>query len=190
MLTTSDFRKGLKILLNKQPYIVIDFQHHKRAMRGGLVRTRVKNLLTGLIHEETFRSDEKFEKPDLQYREMQYLYNDGEMYNFLDQKTADEVALSEKQIEEVKDYLKEQIVYKILYFEGKPVTIAPPEQMELEVTDAPPGVKGDTAQGAGTKPVTLETGLVIQAPLFVETGDIIRINTEQNKYLERAEKKR
>jgi len=190
VITTSDFRKGLKLLHNGEPYIVLDYQHAKRAQRAAIVRTKMKNLLTGLVQEFQFESGDKFDKPDLEYRDMQYLYSDGDLYHFMDQSSFDEIALSASQIEEIKDYLKEQTTYSVLYFESKPIAVTPPIFMELEVTDAPPGVKGDTAQGGGSKPVTVETGMVLQAPLFVDTGDIIKVDTREGKYVERLGKKK
>jgi elongation factor P len=120
---------------------------------------------------------------------MQYLYQDETNYHFLDQNTYDEIILNEHSLEDVKHFLKEQIVYTILYFEDRPIAVTPPLFMELEVTDAPPGVKGDTAQGGATKPATLETGLVLQVPLFVETGTVIKVDTRDSKYIERVDKK-
>lgn len=170
--------------------MVLEYHHVKPGKGGAFVRTKMKNMITGLVHEDLFRSGEKFEQPDLEYREMQYLYTDGDLYHFLDQKSYDEIALSVSQVEEVKDFLKEQTVYNAVYFEGSPISVTPPLFMELEVTDAPPGVRGDTAQGTPTKPATLETGLVLQVPLFVDTGDIIKVDTRDSKYIERVDKKK
>lgn len=170
--------------------MVLEYHHVKPGKGGAFVRTKMKNMITGLVHEDLFRSGEKFPSPDLEYKEMQYLYNDGETYHFLDQKNYDEITLTEKQLEDVKDFLKEQIVYTVLYFEENPIAVTPPLFMELEVTDAPPGVRGDTAQGGGTKPGTLETGLVLQIPLFVDSGDIIKVDTRDSKYIERVGKKK
>ena len=170
--------------------MVIEYHHVKPGKGGAFVRTKMKNMITGLIHEDLFRSGEKFPSPDLEYKEMAYLYNDGDTYHFLDQKTYDEITLTKAQLDEVLQFLKEQIVYVVLYFEGNPIAVTPPLHMELEVTDAPPGVRGDTAQGAGTKPATLETGLVLQVPLFVDTGDIIKVDTRDSEYIERVDKKK
>ncbi|MBN1549176.1 elongation factor P [Candidatus Babeliales bacterium] len=188
MISTSDFRKGCKILFQNEPYMVIEYHHVKPGKGGAFVRTKMKNMITGLVREELFRSGEKFSAPDLEYKEMQYLYAD-DLYHFLDQNTYDEVSLNKEQLEDVKNFLKEQTVYTILYFQGRPIAVTPPLFMELEVVDAPPGVKGDTAQGAGTKPVTLETGLVVQAPLFIEVGTVIKVDTRDSKYIERVDKK-
>jgi elongation factor P len=148
----------------------------------------MRNMITGLILEETFRSGEKFENPDLAYRDMQFLYQDDGMYHFMDQESYDQVALNKENITDILDYLKEQTVYTILYFREKPIAVTAPLFMELKVTETPPGVRGDTAQGGGTKPATLETGLVIQVPLFVNEGDILKVDTRDNNYIERVKK--
>ena len=188
MISTSDFKKGTKILFRDEPYMVLEYVHVKPGKGGAFLRTKMKNMITGLVREETFRSGEKFSQPDLQYKEMQYLYQDNSLYNFMDQETYDQVALSYEQVEEVKGYLKEQEIYTILYFNEKPIAVSPPMFMELEVKETMPGVRGDTAQGGATKPATLETGLVIQIPLFVDEGDIIKIDTRKKEYVERVKK--
>jgi elongation factor P len=188
VISTSDFRKGAKILFRDEPYMVLDYQHVKPGKGGAFVRTKMKNLITGLMHEETFRSGEKFPAPDLVYKEMQYLYNDDGMYNFMDQESFEQVVLSKKQLEEVIDLLKEQTIYTLLYFGERPIAVNPPLFMELAVTNTPPGVRGDTAQGGATKPATLETGLTLQVPLFVEEGDIVKVDTRDSKYIERVKK--
>lgn len=185
MISTSDFRKGTKILFRKQPYTILDFMHVKPGKGGAFVRTKMKNMLTGLVHEETFRSGEKFPDPSLEYKDMQYLYKEGDMYNFMDQQTFEQVEFNKKELEDILNYLKEETIYTILYFDDKPITIRPPLFMELEVTETPPGVKGDTAQG-GTKPATLETGLVVLVPLFVNEGDKVKVDTREAKYIERV----
>jgi elongation factor P len=188
VIATSDFRKGGKILFRNEPYVIVDFQHVKPGKGGAYVRTKLRNMMTGLILEETFRSGEKFESPDLAYREMQYLYKDGLMYNFMDQQSYDQVALNKENIEDILDYLKEQTVYTILYFEGKPIAVNAPLHMELAVVETVPGVRGDTAQGGASKPATLESGLVLQVPLFVNEGDLVKVDTRDNSYIERVKK--
>lgn len=188
VIATSDFRKGCKILFRNEPFMVLDYQHVKPGKGGAFVRTKMKNMITGLMHEETFRSGEKFPAPDLEYRQMQYLYEDNGLYNFMDQESYEQVELNKNQIEEVLDYLKEQEVYTILNFNDKPIGTTPPLFMELEITETPPGVRGDTAQGGATKPATLETGLVIQVPLFVNEGETIKVDTRDAKYIERVKK--
>lgn len=188
MIATSDFRKGCKILFRDAPYMVLEYHHVKPGKGGAFVRTRMKNLLTGLVHEELFRSGEKFPDPNLEYKQMQYLYAEGDDYNFMDQDSYEQIILNKKQLEDVLDFLKEQIVYTVLYFGERPIAVTPPLSMEFEVKETPPGVRGDTAQGGGTKPATLETGLVLQVPLFVNEGDLIRVDTRTSEYLERVKK--
>lgn len=186
MIATSDFRKGAKILFRGEPFLVLDFQHVKPGKGGAFVRTKMKNMLTGLIHEETFRSGEKFPEPNLEYHDLAYLYNEGNTYHFMDQGTYDQVSFEKKQISDIIDYLKEQQVYTILYFEERPISVTPPIFMNLLVKETMPGVKGDTAQGSGNKPATLETGLVVQVPLFVQEGDVVKVDTREGKYVERV----
>lgn len=189
MISTSDFKKGAKILFRDEPYMVLEYVHVKPGKGGAFLRTKMKNMITGLVREETFRSGEKFSQPNLEYKEMQYLYADDILYNFMDQESFEQVALSKEQVEDVKGYLKEQEKYTILYFNEKPIAVNPPLFVELEVTETMPGVKGDTAQGAGTKPATLETGLVVQVPLFVDEGEVVKVDTRKKEYVERVAKK-
>ena len=188
MISTSDFKKGRKILFNNEPYMVLEFTHVKPGKGPAYVRTKMKNMITGLIHEELFSSGEKFPDPGLEYKDMQYLYNDETLYHFMDLDSFEQVSLNKNQIEEALDYLKEQEIYNALYFQGKLIAISAPMFMELKVTDAPPGVKGNTAQGGATKPATLETGFVVHVPLFVEEGDVLKIDTRTGEYIERIKK--
>lgn len=185
MIAAGDFRKGTKILYRNEPHVVIDFQWTKPGKGGAYIKTKMKNLITGLTIEDTFRSIEKLPVPDLQYKDMQYLYQEDGQYQFLDQDNYEQVALNSDQIKDIKPYLKENIVYTILYFADRPITVNPPLHIELEVTETQPGVRGDTAQGGATKPATLETGLVVQVPLFVNEGDIIKVDTRDGSYIER-----
>ncbi len=166
--------------------MVLDYHHVKPGKGGAFVRTKMKNMITGLIHEETFRSEEKFPSPNLEYKEMQYLYVEDGLYNFMDQDSFEQVALNKSQLEEVLNYLKEQTIYTILYFKGQPIAVTPPMFMELKVMQTPPGVKGNTAQGGATKPATLETGMVLQVPLFVDEGEVIKVDTRKDEYIERV----
>lgn len=186
MIATSDFRKGAKILFRNEPYVIVDFQHVKPGKGGAFVRTKMKNMITGLVREETFRSGEKFSAADLEYKEMIYLYDENGFFHFMDQESYEDISFNKDQISDVFDFLKEQVVYTIRFFEGRPIAVTPPIFMELEVAETPPGVKGDTAQGAGTKPAELETGLVLQVPLFIEQGDIVKVDTRDAKYIERV----
>ncbi len=186
VISTSDFKKGTKILYDNQPYSVVDYQHVKPGKGGAFVRTKMKNLITGLMREETFRSGEKFPSPELEYCQMQYLYQDGEDYSFMNQENFDQVSFSKKQLGDTVDYLKEQEIYSVVYFQEKPITVTPPLFLNLKVVETPPGVKGDTAQGGATKPATLESGLVVQVPLFINEGDVLKIDTRDAKYIERV----
>lgn len=187
MIATSDFKKGIKILYKGAPYMVLDYQHVKPGKGGAFIRTKMKNLITGLVHEDTFRSGEKFPSPDLEYRNMQYLYHDGQEYHFMDQDSYEQVSFNAKQLADTLHYLTEQTTYTTLYFEGNPIEINAPLFMELVVKETPPGVKGDTAQG-GSKPATLETGLVVQVPLFVNENDVVKVDTRNGEYIERIQK--
>jgi len=186
VIATSDFKRGTtKLLWNKEPWLVVEFQHVKPGKGGAFVRTKMKNLITGRLLEETFRSGEKFEDPDLEAKSMQYLYAD-DLYYFMDQENFEQFDFSKDQIVSVKKYLKEGELYSVLFFKGSPISIEPPIFMVLKVKETIPGVKGDTAQG-GNKPATLETGIVVAVPLFINEGDRLKIDTRQNKYIERAD---
>lgn len=187
MILATDCKKGAKLLYKNEPYLVVDYQHVKPGKGGAFVRLKMRNLLTNLMLESTFRSEEKFEKPDLEYKTMQYLYNEDRTYVFIDQDSYDQVELDKSAVEDVLDYLKEQETYTMLYWNDRPIAITPPLHMQLRVIETPPGVKGDTAQGSGTKSATLETGLVVQVPLFVNTDDIIKVDTRDGSYIERVQ---
>jgi elongation factor P len=189
VISASEFKKGSKILFKDEPYVVLEYHHVKPGKGGAFMRTKMKNLITGLVHEETFRSEEKLRVPDLEYCEMLYLYFQDNLYQFMNQETYEQVALDKNQLSEVLNVLKEQTVYTILYFSGNPIAVNPPLFMELKVAHTLPGVRGDTAQGSVTKPATLETGLVVQVPLFVNEGDIVKIDTRDESYIERVNKK-
>ncbi|MDQ5890648.1 MAG: elongation factor [Candidatus Dependentiae bacterium] len=185
MIATSDFRRGsTKILWNDEPWLVVEFQHVKPGKGGAFVRTKMKNLITNRLQEETFRSGEKFPAPDLELIQVQYLYADDQ-YNFLDQGSYEQLAFSAEQIDQVKDYLKQDAVYTMLKFKGEPISIEAPNFMVLTVTSTVPGVKGNTAQG-GSKPATLETGVVVNVPLFVNEGESIKVDTRDGSYIERV----
>lgn len=186
MIATSDFRKGMtKVLFRNEPWLVIDFSHVKPGKGGAFVRTKLKNMKSGLVLEETFRSGEKFEAPDLRQSSVQYLYNEGDLYHFLDQESFEQYTFNSKQIESVLSYLKDETLYTILFFEEKPIVVEAPTFMNLRVVETVPGVKGDTAQG-GSKPAKLETGISIQVPLFVTEDDVLKVDTRENLYIERV----
>lgn len=189
MILASDIKKGTKLLIKDQPYVVVDYQHVKPGKGGAFLRTKMKNMITGLMHEETFRSEEKLPTPDLEYRDMQYLYSEGALYNFMDQENFEQVALDEGHLGDVLNLLQEQIVYGVMYFKGQPVAVTPPTFMEMKVIETVPGVRGDTAQGTPMKPAKTETGLTVQVPLFVNENDIIKVDTRDLRYIERVNKK-
>jgi elongation factor P len=165
--STTDFRKGLKIELEGKPFIMVDFLHVKPGKGGAFVRTRLKNMETGQVLEKTFRSGEKVDRPDLLEREMQYLYQDAEGFCFMDNKSYEQIFIGEDHLGDSKNFLKENIDVKMLFFNNNPIGIELPIFVSLEVAQTEPGIRGDTATGA-TKPATLETGVVIQVPLFVD----------------------
>lgn len=185
MYTTTDFRKGLKIEIGGEPYLIVDFQHVKPGKGGAFVRTRLKSLMTGNVIDQTFRSGDRVDKPDLEEREMQFLYESEGEYHFMDTKNYEQLFLTAEQLGEGKGYLKENLVIKALFHNGRPIGVEFPNFVELKVIQTEPGVRGDTATGA-TKPATLESGAVIQVPLFVETGEVIRIDTRTHEYIERV----
>lgn len=186
MYSTSDFRKGLKVEFKGEPYIIVDFLHVKPGKGGAFVRTKMKNLVSGRVLEETFRSGEKLERPDLEEKNVQYLYNDPkDGFVFMDEETYEQIHLSEENVGDGKYYLIENTHLMINMFQGKAIGLDFPTTVNLEVIQSDPGVKGDTATGA-TKPATLSTGLVVQVPLFINEGDMLKIDTRSGEYIERA----
>jgi len=185
MYSTSEFRKGLKIEYKGDPYVIVEFQHHKPGKGGAFMRTRLKNMITGRVLEETFRSGEKVGRPDLREREVQFIYQSENTYNFMDQESFEEIALDEEHVGESKNFLQENVNIKLLFYHEVPIGIELPTFAELVVAEADPGLKGDTATG-GTKPAKLETGAVIQVPLFISEGDKVRVDTRTGQYIERV----
>ena len=185
MYSTAEFKKGLKIELEGVPYTIVDFQHVKPGKGGAFVRTKMKSLLSGRVLDQTFRSGEKVKKPDLMEREMQYLYGEGEDFHMMDNETYEQIMLTEDQVGEVRLFLTENMAVKVLFFNQQPVAVEVPLFVELEVTQTEPGMKGDTAAG-GTKPATLESGVLIQVPLFINEGDRVKVDTRTGGYIERV----
>jgi elongation factor P len=185
MYSTADFRKGLRIEIENKPYLIVDFQHVKPGKGGAFVRTKLKNLINGRVTDQTFRSGEKVGRPDLEEKDMQFLYREGEKFVFMDNESYDQVELSADQVGEQAQFLQENINLKILNYRQEPIGLELPTFVELTVTATDPGFKGDTASG-GNKPATLETGFVIQVPLFIAEGDKLRIDTRTGAYIERA----
>ncbi len=185
MYSTSDFRNGLKIELEGTQYLIVEFQHVKPGKGGAFVRTRLRNLVTGQVLDKTFRSGEKVGKPDLEERDLQYLYSDGEFYHFMDTSTYEQVRMTPEQLGDARDFITEEIVVSALFYQGRPISVELPNFVEMEIVKTDPGVRGDTATG-GTKPAELATGAVINVPLFVNEGDRIRIDTRTREYIERV----
>lgn len=185
MYQTSDIRKGLKIELGGKPFIIVDFLHVKPGKGGAFVRTKLKNMETGQVLEQTFRSGEKIGVPDIAEKNMQYLYQGTEGYCFMDNETYEQVFLTEENLGENTNYLAPNIDIDVLYFEGRPIGIELPVAVELTVAQAEPGVKGDTASST-TKPAVLETGMTINVPLFINEGEKIKVDTRTGEYMERV----
>ncbi|AFV11853.1 translation elongation factor P [Thermacetogenium phaeum DSM 12270] len=185
MVSTNDLRTGLTIEVDGEIYSVVDFQHVKPGKGSAFVRTKLKNIRTGGVIERTFRAGEKLPRAHLERKEMQYLYREGDSFVFMDNETYDQVSLTVEQMGDSVKYLKENMNIWLLTHNGALIGIELPNSVELKVVSAEPGVRGDTATGA-TKAATLETGLVIQVPLFVEEGDVVRVDTRTGEYLERA----
>ena len=185
MYTTTDFRKGLKVEIGGEPFVIVDFQHVKPGKGGAFVRIRLKSLLSGNVIDQTFRSGDRVDKPDLEEREMQFLYQTGDEFHFMDTQTYEQLFLTAEHLGESKDYLKENSVIKALFHNKRPIGVEVPMFVELKIVKSDPGIRGDTATGA-TKPATLESGAVIQVPLFVEEGDVVRIDTRTREYITRV----
>ena len=185
MYSTAEFKKGLKIELDGTPYIMVDFQHVKPGKGGAFVRTKLRNLLTGRVLDQTFRSGERVKKPDLMEREMQYLYREGDRYCVMDNDSYEQIMLTEAQVGEARLYLIENLDLKVLFFNKEPVGVELPNFVELAVAQTEPGVKGDTAAG-GTKPAVLESGANIQVPLFINEGDRVKVDSRTGGYIERV----
>ena len=185
MATTADFRNGMVIDLEGTLYQIVYFQHVKPGKGGAFVRTKLKNVLSGAVVERTFRAGERMEDVRLERRPLQYLYNSGDIYYLMDLDTFEQHPVGAATVEGQTKFLKENTVVDALFHEGRILLIELPKFIELEVARTDPGIRGDTATG-GTKPATLETGVVVQVPLFVNEGDRIRVDTRTEQYLERA----
>ncbi len=185
MIYASDFRKGITFEINGEPHVILDFQHVKPGKGAAFVRTKYRNILTGATREEAFNPNDKFENARIETKTMQYLYNDGELYYFMDLETFDQVPLMKEQVEDAILYLRENDMATIKFFKDAAFLVEPPNFVNLKVIETEPGVKGDTATNV-TKAATVETGAVIQVPIFIEEGEIIQIDTRTGDYLSRA----
>src|SRR5262249_12019070 len=183
-VSTAEFKKGLRIVFDGNPYTIVDFQHVKPGKGGAFVRTKLKHMKLGKVIDNTFRAGEKVELVDFEEKHMQFLYRD-DRYHFMDTETYEQVSLSADEIGDARDYLQEDAEVDVLYVAGAPVSVDLPNFVELAIARTDPGVRGDTAQG-GTKPATLETGAVVQVPLFLNEGDVVKVDTRTGEYLGRV----
>ncbi len=184
MLSTTDFRRGLKIEMDGVPYEIVDFLHVKPGKGGAFIRTKLKNMINGRVVENTFRSGEKMVKPDLESRDMQYLYRESDAFVFMDMGNYEQLHVDLDHLGEKGGYLKDGMELKMLLYKGQPLDIDLPASVVLEVTDTEPGVKGDTVSGA-TKPAVVESGITVNVPLFINIGDKIKVDTRTGAYIGR-----
>jgi elongation factor P len=185
VIDTTEFRKGLKIEIEGEPFEIVDFQHVKPGKGGAFVRTRIKGLLSGNTLERTFRAGDKVGKPDIEEREMQYLYPEGDHYHFMDNRSYEQTFVTREALGEAANFLKENIDASVLFYKGKAIGVSLPNTVDLKVAKCDPGIRGDTVSGA-TKPATLQSGYVVQVPLFINEGDLLRIDTRTGNYLTRV----
>jgi elongation factor P len=185
MYTTTDFRKGLKIEIDGEPYIIVEAQHIKPGKGAAMVKTRIKSLISGRVQDINFRSGDKVDEPNLEQIEMQFLYAEGDSYHFMDQRTYDQVMIPKDRLGEAPDYLKENMDVKVLFHNGQSIGIDVPTFVDLKITYTEPAVRGDTATGAN-KPATLETGKIVMVPLFISEGEVLKIDTRTGEYIERV----
>ena len=185
MVTAGDFRNGVTFEMDGKVYQIIEFQHVKPGKGAAFVRTKIRDVIAGSVVEKTFNPTEKFPTAFVERKEMQYSYEDGGLYYFMDMETYDSIPVSKEELSDNFKFVKEEMLCKVLSYKGKVFGVEPPTFVELDITATEPGVKGDTATNA-TKPATLETGAEIRVPLFVNEGDKIRIDTRTGEYMERA----
>jgi len=186
MYSTADFRTGLKIELDGKPFTITEFLHVKPGKGGAFVRTKLKNMISGQVLEKTFRAGEKVAPPNIQEKEMQYLYQDKGEFCFMDTENFDQVFVTSEQLKDNRLFLKENTDVRVLIYNDRIVDIELPNFVDLRIEETEPGIKGDTVSG-GSKPATLESGAVVQVPFFVNIGDIVRIDTRSREYIERVE---
>lgn len=187
MFDLSEFRKGLRVMVDGQPYVVLDFQHVKPGKGNQFTRTKMRNLISGSNLERTFKSGEKFEEPDVVNREVTFLYQDESGYNFMDQTSYEQLLITNGDMTEEKYYLVENLVVVIMFYNGKPIGVTVPNAVNLAVKETEPAIKGDRVTGA-TKKAKMETDLEINVPLHIREGDVLRIDTRTGEYVERVNK--
>ncbi|MFI5321986.1 MAG: elongation factor P [Thermodesulfobacteriota bacterium] len=188
VVETNQFHKGLKIEYEGEIWEIIEYRHSKMAQRSAVMKTKIRNVVTGAVQEKNFRSGDTFRVPDTERKAMQFFYKDSIGYHFMDSETYEEHTLTGDQVGSVSDFIKDQQEVNVLYFNGEPMGVELPTAVELEIKDTEPGMRGDTVTGA-TKPAILETGATIQVPLFIDVGDMIKVDTRTGEYLERMKKK-
>jgi elongation factor P len=186
-VSTAEFRNGLKIEVDAEPYVIVEFQHVKPGKGGAFVRTKMKSLRTGNVIDRTYRSGEKVDVPDLEEKTMQYLYAADKDRVFMDTTSYEQVSMNGQQLGDSINYLKENMEIKVLYYKGKAINIDVPMFVELAIAATEPGVRGDTASG-GSKPATLETGAVVKVPFYLNEGDVVKIDTRTGTFIERVKK--
>ena len=185
MISANDLRKGVTFVYDGDVYQVVDFQHVKPGKGAAFVRTKIRSVMNGGAKDVTFNPNEKFENAVISTKEMQYLYNDGQLYYFMDPESFEQIGIEEDNVKDAIIYVRENDSVLIKFYEGKPFSIDPPNFVELKVEKTEPGIKGDTATNV-TKPATVETGAVINVPIFINEGDVIKIDTRSGEYLSRA----
>ena len=183
--STNEFRGGLKIMLDGDPYAIVENEFVKPGKGQAFNRVKVRNLKSGRVVERTFKSGESVEAADVHDTQMQYLYNDGDEWHFMDPETYEQYAADENAVSEARQWLKEQDVCQVTLWNNSPLIVTPPNFVELSIVETDPGVRGDTAQG-GVKPAHLETGAVVRVPLFIEQGEVIRVDTRSGEYVGRV----
>ena len=185
MINASDFRKGVTIEIDNNVFVIVDFLHVKPGKGAAFVRTKIKNVITGAVLERTFNPTDKMPRAIIETKDMQYLYNDGELYHFMDNENFEQMPLTQDQVEEALPFLTENMNVEIKFFKGKPFSVQPPNFVVLQIVETEPGFKGDTATNT-MKPAKLETGYTVSVPLFINSGERIRVDTRTGEYMERA----
>ncbi len=185
MITAGDFRKGVTFEMEGNVYVVVEFLHVKPGKGSPFVRTKIKNVITGQVLERTFNPTDKFPIAVIERKEMQYLYNEGDLYYFMDMETYDQIPLNKSQVEDAMNFMTENMTATIQFYKGTAFSVEPPTFVELTIVDCEPGIQGDTAKSS-YKPAKLETGYVINVPLFVNNGEKIRVDTRDGSYMERV----
>jgi elongation factor P len=186
VIDTSEFRNGLKIEIDGEPFEIVEFQHVKPGKGSAFVRTRYKSLMSGRVLEKNFKSGDKVGRPDIEEKQMQYLYKEGTDYHFMDNKNFEQTFIPEAALGESKNYLTESLNVSVIFFNGRAITVSVPNSVDLKVIKCDPGVRGDTVSGA-LKPATMQTGYTLQVPLFINEGDVLKIDTRSGEYLTRVQ---